>query len=74
MVKFNTAAFFVPSGKELERATLAAIENIDRQLSKMPSVKKTPCATDNFPWIYNDLVQFRPHRIGNSENKLEKFI
>ncbi len=63
----------MPSGKELEKSALTAIKNIDVQLSKMPKAKKTPKVTDNFPWIYNDMTQFKPHIIGNN-NRFETFI
>ena len=73
MVRVNLPSFFIPSGKDLEKATQIAIKNIDKQLAKRPVIKNNANAVD-FSWIYRDPTQFRPHRIGNSENKLETFI
>ena len=52
----NKVSIFVPSAQEVDRAARVAMENIDKQLRKMPPVKKPASAADNFPGIYNNWV------------------
>lgn len=67
MPSINRVSTYIPSGAELEKAARAAIENIDRQLKKMPPMKKPASAADNFPWIYNDPSAFKVHILGQRE-------
>ena len=39
----------------------------------MPPVKKTPSAADNFPGIYNNPADFKPHVLGQREPNKEIF-
>ncbi len=66
MPNVNRVSIYIPSGQELERAARLAMENIDRQLRKLPPVKKPASAADNFPGIYDDAQAFRPLRIKKS--------
>lgn len=50
----NKVSIFIPSAQEVDRAARVAMENIDKQLRKMPPVKKPASAADNFPGIYNN--------------------
>ncbi len=67
MPSINRVSMYIPSGAELERAAKAAMENIDRQLKKLPPMKKPASAADNFPGIYNDPGAFRVHQLGQRD-------
>ncbi len=60
------SSIFIPSAQEVDRAAKVAIENISKQLEKMPPMKKAASALDNFPWIYNNLADFKPHILGQT--------
>ena len=66
MPNVNRISIYIPSGQEVERAAKLAMENIDKQLQKLPPVKKPASAADNFPGIYDDSQAFRPLRIKKS--------
>lgn len=73
----KVSSFYIPSGAELERAAKAALENIDRQLKRMPPVKKAASAADNFPGIYDNPQNFKVHVLGqkdNSHNAVIKYL
>ncbi len=54
MTLVNKVSIYIPTAREIDQAARAAIENIDKQLRKMPPVKKPASAADNFPGIYNN--------------------
>ena len=64
MLGVNSTRIFVQSAQEVDRAAKVAMENISKQLAKMPPVKKAASAADNFPWIYNNPNDFLPHTLG----------
>lgn len=64
MLGVNSTRIFVQSAQEIDRAARAAMDNISKQLAKMPPVKKAASAADNFPWIYNNPNDFLPHTLG----------
>ncbi len=55
MLGVNSSRIFVQSAQEVDRAAKVAMENISKQLAKMPPVKKPASAADNFPWIYDNV-------------------
>lgn len=56
MLGVNSTRIFVQSALEVDRAAKVAMENISKQLAKMPPVKKAASAADNFPGIYDNFV------------------
>ncbi len=66
MPKIDRIAIYIPSGQEVDRAARLAMENIDKQLKKMPPLKKPASAADNFPGIYDDANSFKPLEIKNT--------
>ncbi len=68
MVNFNprSHSLFIPSAQDVEKATREALENIEKQMKKMSPPKKPACATDNFPWIYDDPTQFKVHILNHA--------
>lgn len=64
MLGVNNTRIFVQSAQEIDRAARAAMDNISKQLAKMPPMKKPASAADNFPWIYNNPNDFLPHTLG----------
>lgn len=64
MLGVNSTRIFVQSAQEIDRAARAAMDNISKQLAKMPPMKKPASAADNFPWIYNNPNDFLPHTLG----------
>ncbi len=74
MPSLNTISTYIPSGAELERAAKAAMENIDRQLKKMPPVKKTPTAADHFPGLYDNPGNFKIHVLGQKDENHRAII
>lgn len=73
MPSFNKVSLYIPSGEEVERAARVAMERIDRQLKNMLPVKKAASAADNFPGIYNNPADFKPHVLGQREPNKEIF-
>lgn len=63
----SVTSFYVPSGAEVSRAARLAMENIDRQLKKLPPMKKPASAADNFPGIYDDANAFKVHVLGQRD-------
>lgn len=57
MLGVNSSRIFVQSAQEVDRAAKVAMENISKQLAKMPPVKKPASAADNFPWIYENATK-----------------
>lgn len=60
MPNISKVSIYIPSQQEIDRAARLAMENIDKQLKKLPPVKKPASAADNFPGIYNDAQAFKP--------------
>lgn len=60
MPNISKVSIYIPSQQEVDRAARLAMENIDKQLKKLPPVKKPASAADNFPGIYNDVQAFKP--------------
>lgn len=67
MPNITPASIYIPSGQEVEKAARKAMDNIAKQLKKMPPVPKAPSAADNFPGIYNNPADFKPHILGKTE-------
>ena len=66
MFNVGKSSIFIPSAQEVDRAAKVAMENISKQLKKMPPMKKAASALDNFPWIYNNLADYKPHVLGQT--------
>ena len=73
MPNINKISLYIPSAQEVDRAARLAMENIDRQLKKMPPVKKPASAADNFPGIYDDAQAYKPLGLKKTLN-LNKLI
>lgn len=67
MLGVNSSRIFVQSAQEVDRAAKVAMENISKQLAKMPPMRKPASAKDNFPWLYNNPNDFLPHSLGYKE-------
>lgn len=72
MPGINALSLYIPSGIQVEEAAKKAMQNIAKQLEKMPPVKKAASAADNFPGLYNNPADFKPLVLG--QQKIGKAI
>lgn len=74
MPSLNNVSFYIPSGAEVEQAALKAMESIDKQLKKLPPLKKPASAADNFPGLYDDPAAFKVHVLGQRSPQYKSII
>ena len=74
MPSLNNVSFYIPSGAEVEQAALKAMESIDKQLKKLPPLKKPASTADNFPGLYDDPAAFKVHVLGQRSPQYKSII